>query len=116
METIDNRTFAEKVEAAKAKAKEKAEEAKKWVVTHVPEITVGATIVLPIVGGIVKEVAKASRDKEERIHRERDIYDPRKGRTYRLKRTPKPWEWDEIDYRYEQGEMYSSILHDMKLI
>jgi len=116
METIDNRTWKEKLEAAKAKAKEKAEEAKKWVVTHTAEITVGATIVLPIVGGIIKEVAKASRDKEERIHRERDIYDPRKGRTYRLKRTPKPWEWDEIDYRYDAGENYSSILHDMNLI
>lgn len=116
METIDNRTFKEKVEAVKAKAKEKAEEAKKWVVTHTEEIVIGATIILPIVGGIAKEVVKASKDKEERIHRERDIYDPRKGRTYRLKRTPKPWEWDEIDFRYEQGEMYSSILHDMNLI
>lgn len=116
METVDNRSWKEKLDDLKGRAKEKAEEAKKWAVTHVPEITVGATIILPVVGGIVKEVAKASRDKEERIHRERDIYDPRKGRTYRLKRTPKPWEWDEIDDRYESGENYSRILHDMNLI
>lgn len=116
METIDNRTFKEKVEDAKGRAKQKLEEAKKWVVTHTAEITVFATIAIPIAGGIIKEVGKANRDREERIHRERDIYDPRKGRTYRLKRTPKPWEWDEIDFRYDNGENYSSILHDMKLI
>ena len=116
METIDTRTFKEKVESWKAQAKIKAEAALKWASTHADEIIVAAAIILPVSTKCAHEINKAKIYHEEKIHRTRDIYDPRKGRTYRCKRTPKQWEYDEIDARYDAGENYSHILRDMHLI
>ena len=116
MDTVDYRTFKEKVDDIKGRAEVKAKAISDWAKLHADEILVASAVVIPVVTKGAHEINKAKANREEKIHRERDIYDPRKGRTYRCKRTPKQWEYDEIDARYDAGENYSHILRDMHLI
>lgn len=116
METIDNRSFKEKFDDFKGRIAQKFKDFKEWFVANMDAIFTLAIMILPVIGGIIREVNKGRRLNSEQRRRNREIYDPRKGRYYLLKRTPKPWEWEEIDYRYESGENYSSILRDMRLI
>lgn len=116
METIDKRTFKEKWEDLKGRMALKWQHFKEWWAQNwEPALTV-IFMVLPFVAKAIKETNKMRSLNAEQRRRNREIYDPRKGRYYVLKRTPKQWEWEEIDYRYESGENYSSILRDMNLI
>ena len=116
IETVDDRTFEEKVEDAKGRVEVKAKAIADWAKLHADEILVASAVAIPVLTKGAHEINKAKANREEKIHRERDIYDPRKGRTYRCKRTPKQWEYDEIDARYDAGENYSAILRSMHLI
>lgn len=49
----------------------------------------------------------------EGLRRERDFYDPRTGRHTITKRNLRPWESEEVDFRYDNGESYVSIFRDM---
>lgn len=116
METIDNRTFKEKFEDFKGRIAQKFKDLKQWISEHFYEILTAVVFVGPVILSVLKEVNKARAASLQARREQREIYDPRKGRYYTLRRTPKAWEWEEIDERYEAGENYSSILRDMRLI
>ena len=61
------------------------------------------------------DVAGVAKLHEDKVHRERDFYDPRVGKTTRASRKLKSYELNEIERRYNRGESYQSILFDMGL-
>lgn len=107
--------FMEKVKAKteeiKSKAIDKGRKTADWVISHPVES-------LALMGAVTSAVSKGykcAKLYEDKVHRERDFYDPRCGKTTRAKRKLKPWEYDEVEFRYESGESYNSILRDMGL-
>ena len=116
METIDGRTMKEKWEAFKATVKMKADQAWKFAEENPKFVLMAASMILPATASLAKSATRSASNREEQLHRERDIYDPRRGHTYRCKRAPKSYEWEEIDQRHKEGEDYSSILRSMRLI
>lgn len=108
-DVVDNRTLKEKVSTLWWSAKQ-------WAKDHPKE---AATIVvgsLAAFGQITKGIGRIAESHEERIRREKSIYDHKKGHYYELRRKPSNKEWSEIDRRHEEGETYSSILVSMRLI
>ena len=100
-----------KFENAKAWGAAKASNLKTWVINHPYE---AMALSGSIVAGTTK-VVKVAKHHEEKVHRERDFYDPRCGRTTRCKRRPSNYELDEIEFRYRNGESYNEILREMGL-
>ena len=111
----ENMTFGEKLklkmENGKAWALAKASNLKNWIVNHPYEaMALGGSIVAGATKGV-----RMAKHHEEKVHRERDFYDPRTGRYTRAKRKPKNYELDEIEFRYRNGESYNEILREMNL-
>lgn len=78
-----------------------------------------ATMLLAAAGGGMKLINRHDRKqaaKAESLKRDRQIYDRSEGHYWTLKRTPRPEEWGEINYRHRQGESYYHILTQMRLI
>lgn len=100
-----------KFENGKAWCGTKFDSLKTWMINHPYEAAgLGTTAVIG-----TREVVRAVRRHEDKVHRERDFYDPRCGRTTRAKRRPSTYELDEIEFRYRNGESYNEILREMNL-
>ncbi len=120
-ETIDNRTFKEKIDNLgwkfslwRDKQKRKVSE---FYHKHYIEIWILAPIVVPgIIGATAKIISSATKTKE--LHELKDlmIYDRSHGHYYTLKREPSNKEWAEIDRRKDDGESIRIILEDMRLL
>lgn len=116
MENVDMRSNKEKLAALKWRAKEKFEEAKKWVEENKQLVVVMG----PVVAGGIIELIKISTRRhtvnEERALKERFIYDRAGGHYYELRRQPKQSEWLMIEERKMHGESLGMILQDMRLL
>ncbi len=75
-------------------------------------IAAGVSVGFVVIKAAVKhhELAEAKELKDCRV------YDRRCGHYVTIKRPIKATEWSEIDYRYSNGESYSSIMSDMNLL
>lgn len=111
----ENLTFTEKMKLkfcnAKNWAQTKLHNGYNWAKDHPVET-------LSIIGGVATGASKAykfAKLHEDKVHRERDFYDPRVGKTTRASRKLKSYELNEIERRYSRGESYQSILFDMGL-
>lgn len=120
-ETVDNRTFKEKMDDLgwrfslwKEKQKKKATE---FYHRHYFEIWILTPIVVPaIIGTTAKVISKTAKTKE--LHELKDlmVYDRSHGHYYALKREPSNKEWAEFDRRKDDGEPIRDILDDMRLL
>lgn len=73
------------------------------------------TLVTAFAGGI-KFISKRLDARQDKIHRDREIYDRSLGAYMRMKRRPTQKEWDIIGERKANGENYYKILKEMKLL
>lgn len=116
METVDERSTKEKIDALKWRAKEKYEKAKEWVKENQQLVIVLGPVVA---GGIVEMIKIGTRRRtvnEERALKERFVYDRSGGHYYELKRQPKQSEWLMIEQRRNNGESLGEILQSMRLL
>lgn len=115
-DTVDNRSFKEKMERFSYDVKMKMDRFGNWCKQN-PQFAVSLGIgVLSAAVGIAKTAARSAETKEIKQRRLRSVYDRSKGHYYDMKRIPKPKEWEEIDRRKDDGESYGEILRDMNLI
>lgn len=65
---------------------------------------------------VIKAAVKHHELAEARELKDCRVYDRRCGHYVTIKRPIKATEWSEIDYRYSNGESYSSIMSDLDLL
>lgn len=94
----------------------KYEQTKTWICENPETAIMIASIVASTVAGIGKSYSSYKRSNEDKIHRERDIYDRKHGYYYRMKRVPSPKEREEIIRRKNEGQDYYDILNDLRLL
>ena len=109
-----------KLEEQKRKFKEKAEDAKAKIscfwANNKDAIVVMTPFVATGVAGLAKAGASIYRTKSENFHRDREVYDPRSGDYYTLKRKMTNQQKLELERRMARGERKGDILRSMKLI
>lgn len=116
METVDNRTFSEKVRDAKERAKDKLRSAKDWCSNNREVVIAVAPIALGGVIELIKIAARRGNVNTEKDLKEKYIYDRSQGHYYELKRKLKSSEWITIEERKNNGEPLGIILRDMKVL
>lgn len=117
METVDNRTFKEKVKSAWAGTKIKAQDAWKGTKQFVSENkgTI-AFYTLVLAPGLLKlgdSVLKTRRQNKERRYDECDYYDPRTGEHWYTRSPLSNNQKLDLERRYNNGESKGSILRSM---
>lgn len=115
METIDQRSFKEKVESFKMEAKKKLDDCVEFCKKNKEVVIVMAPVVIECSTRLLVQVLRAYGKHEDRINKERNIYDFRHRHYVQSKRKIKQHEWDEIDQRLERGESPGEILKDLGL-
>lgn len=120
METIDERTFKQKVHDAASTVKQKVEDGAKAVKKTVTDHPVESLTVLCFLGpGLLKVANTAIRgaqiNKETRYN-ECDYYDPRTGEHWYTKKPLTANQKLNLEQRYKLGESKGSILRDMRMI
>ena len=93
-----------------------AKRAWNWMVDNKELVVVLIPATVGISKTLVKETNRNRAMKQEKMHRDRTIYDRSLGHYHHLKRTPSKKEWAEMDARKSSGESWTSILTDMRLI
>ncbi len=120
IETVDDRTFGEKVKSTayiwKCRASRKAKEVKDWAMAN-PQtaLMVGSAI---IGGGsyIGKKAIKAADDKRQIRMVECRHYDPRTGENWFTRRPLNSKEQLKLDRLYKSGLSKGEILEQMRLL
>jgi len=116
-DTIDIREF--KREALKRKVKEKLDWCKDRVEAGVEYIEEHKELLIPIgvalAGGMKRVISSRAKAKEEEEFACK-YYDPRTGKTEYARKKPSVKQRLEIERRYQEGESYLDILHDMRLL
>lgn len=120
METVDTRTFKQKVHDAYSKGRAKIDTAWYNVKTTVKEHPMESfTVLCMAVPGILKIgnslIRKSIQDKETRYN-ECDIYDPRTGTHYYTKRPLTNNQKLNLESQYRDGRNKGDILREMKMI
>lgn len=108
-----------KKEAAKRKVKKVVDDAKKtaknvgrWCVNHPGEaITIGLAA-----GTTINRGLKWHQTAMENYRRKVDYYDPRTGHHAIAKHPLSPKQQAQIERRYRNGETYTEVLYDMRLL
>ena len=120
METVDNRTFKEKVKGAihdaKAKVGEAWDDTKTFVRENKGELLFLTMILGPGIlkmGDTVLRRRSANRDRRED---ECDYYDPRTGEHWYTRRPLTPNQKLNLERRYNNGESKGSILRSMHML
>lgn len=112
----EKKTLKEWLEEKSEEAKWKIHDVTEWCKENKESIIVFGPA---IVSGII-EIAKISTKRrtvnDEKVLKDRYIYDRSSGHYYELKRKPKNSEWIQIDERRRHGEPLSWILNDMGLL
>ena len=115
-ETMNKPTLKDRLNELSEKAKLKAIRVVEWGKSHKETIVVFG----PVIGGAIIEFIKISTRahtvREERVLKERFIYDDRHRHYYELKRQPRKSEWLQIDQRKDNGESLGLILEEMGLL
>ena len=117
METVDNRSFKEKVDAFKWNAKEKIGKGwnatKKWCSENKEILIVAIPAVLAASAKIVKSVDNMQDRQYEYKERYLQVWDPATRQHVKLRRELKPHEQLELSQRNQDGERLTDILFDM---
>ncbi len=120
METVDNRTFKQKVHEWWVKKKNRFEEIKHklfgWMDEHPVEtlgiLSVSIPTLLKVVNSLIRLIIQGKEMRYDECH----YYDRRTNKHWYLKRKPSRRQQIEIDRRYEEGESYRDILLSLRLI
>ena len=120
METVDNRTFKEKLDDKILRMRFKAEDAKRKIANTVKEhpgetLTVVLTLA-PVALTLGNSLVRKSITRSEDKRRKCDVWDPKKGLHYYTKRPMTANQQLEYTRRYQNGENGAEILRSMKLI
>ena len=120
METVDNRSFKEKVHDARVRTVEwisdRYEDVKTFCQYHPLEAT---TIAVTVISGGLKCVNSAMRltqQARETRYNECDVYDPRTGTHYYTRKPLTNTQKLNLETRYRAGEDKGKILYDMKML
>ena len=115
METVDSRTFTEKAEAFKSKAKMKFEGAKQWCSDNKEILVIAIPAGLAFLGKTVKSVNRMQERRYDYKERYLQVWDPATRQHVKLRRELKPSEQLELSQRNQDGERLTDILFDMGL-
>ncbi|SFU31979.1 hypothetical protein [Butyrivibrio sp. INlla21] len=120
METVDNRTFKQKVHDFTSKAKGKVDTCvyniKRTVKDHPMETFTIACLAVPGVLRVVNSAIRAHSQNQETRYNECDIYDPRTGTHYYTKRPLSNTQKLNLENEYKAGRNKGEILRDMKML
>ena len=116
METVDNRSFEEKKEAFKLKAKEKFDRAKQWCSENKEILVVAVPAGLAFLGKTMKSVDRMQERKYDYKDRYLQVWDPATRQHVKLRRELKPHEQLELSQRNQDGERLTDILFDMGVV
>ena len=120
METVDDRTFKQKVKDVWVKGTEKvsdaARNAKTMVMEHPQEALTIAVLALPASLKLANSIVRAKQQSKETRYNECDVYDPRTGTHYYTKKPLTNQQKLNLESRYRAGEDKGKILYDMKLL
>lgn len=100
----------------KAWAKAKWSDTKVWLYDNKEWLVVVVPAALGATAKIVKSNSRNRAVKEDRDHRDLDVYDRSMGVYYRMRRKPSAAEYGEITRRRKSGEDYFTILSSMGLL
>lgn len=101
----------------KMRAEVKRQQVFGWCDRNKEMIVLMAPIVVAGTVELAKIIMKYSATNDEKLLKERFIYDRTNGHYYETRRQPKPSEWREIDYRRDVlNQPLGDILYDMRLI
>jgi len=118
METVDNRTFKQKVKDFGVKAQDKAEKAwngvKEFCEDHPFEAIGLASVAIPGILRLGNSIVRGSIEKREDKRRELDEYDPRTGEHWFLRSKLSTNQKLELERRYRNGEPKGEILRSMR--
>lgn len=116
METVDDRTFKQKVHDFKVRLVEKWDQFITWCKEN-PETALGALIfALPIIGKVLTSIFRFLRTVFEDYADKTDFYDPRTGEHWYTRRPLTSREKLNLERRYNNGESKGKILHEMHLL
>lgn len=114
--TIDCRSTKQKIQDLKWKIKDAVHDGCVWVVNHQGELIVWGSILVPVVGGVVKTcIRNRNLHKEEHL-KEEYCYDRSLGHYWALKRKLSNKEWLEIEERRKNGDRLADILADLRVL
>ena len=120
METVDNRSFKQKVHDFTSKTKGKIDTCVYNVKTTIKEHPMEAfTIACLTVPGVLKvgnSLVRAHIQNQETRYNECDIYDPRTGTHYYTKRPLTNAQKLNLESAYKEGKNKGEILRDMRMI
>ena len=120
METVDNRTWKEKIHDTKVKACEKLSDGwngvKKTVSDHPMESFTLACLAVPGVLKIINSTIRAHSQNQETRYNECDIYDPRTGTHYYTRRPLSNKEKLNLESAYKEGRSKGDYLREKHLI
>lgn len=112
----EKKTLKERIGDFSDLAKSKVQNATDWCKNHKEVIVVFGPVIISGVLEFIKISAKKSSVKEEKMLKDRYIYDRSQGHYYEIIRKPKSSEWIQIDQRKQNGEALGCILDDMGLL
>ena len=117
METVDNRSWKQKIKDwwknLKYKAEDKWKETKSFCSEHSDYITFFAFIFGPGLIKLLREALRYRRSENERKRDECDYYDPRTGEHWYTKSPLSSKQKLELERRYNNGESKGKILKSM---
>lgn len=120
METVDNRTFKQKVHDFKSRTVTKIDNAwykvKTTVKEHPMESFTVACIVIPGVLKIANSAVRAHMQNQETRYNECDIYDPRTGTHYYTKKPLTNTQKLNLESEYKTGRNKGEILREMRML
>lgn len=113
---VEKKTFKEKCEEMKEKAKEKFQDVKEWCGNHKAEIAVFGPVFIKGAFDITKGIMRNKNQSEERRLKDNYVYDRDMGHYYETDRKLKSSEWLQFDERKAEGENVGHILEDMNVL
>ena len=116
METVDNRTFKEKVVDFKEKAKLKAQDAGRWCARNKELLIIAVPTGLAACSRLYKTYDRLNERKYDYKERYLQVWDPATRQHVKLKRELKPHEQFELSQRNQEGERLTDILWDMGVV
>ena len=120
METVDFRSFKEKVHDGVSTVKQKVEDGvngvKKVVSEHPQETFVVACLAIPGVLKLANSAMRANMQEKQTRYDECNVYDPRTGEHWYTRKPLTANQKLNLEQRYKLGESKGSILRDMRMI
>ena len=116
METIDNRSFKEKVVAFKEKAKMKGQDALAWCSRNKELLIIAVPTGLAAFSKLASTYDRIEERKYDYKERYLQIWDPATRQHIKLKRELRPSEQLELSQRNQEGERLTDILWDMGVV